>query len=105
MDFFSDDGEHAQAYNQVQNEENKAEWSHQLIAAAAAYEAQKAYGEHCEREGKPQSHEKAREIFAGFAGVAADRLIETKGADFIDREQAKHEAKKQAEQSFNYDAY
>jgi hypothetical protein len=39
--------------------------------------------------GKPQSHEEAKEIMAGFAGAFIDREVETKGLDFIDREKAK----------------
>jgi len=70
---------------QVQNAPHEAKLSHELIAAAASYEvrvliyivshlpnlqwypiyheqAAKAYNEHCDREGQPQSHETAKEI-------------------------------------------
>ena len=52
----------------------------------------------------------AKEILAGLAGVEVDRLAETKGADYIDREKAKHEAKKRSEQLYDqhygqYDNY
>ena len=47
------------ACDQVQNAPHKAQLSHELIAAAASYEAAKAYEQHCERNGKPESHEKA----------------------------------------------
>jgi len=74
---------------QVQNAPHEAKLSHELIAAAASYEvrglmmmmmmmihwsltqltrcvnptqAAKAYNDHCDREGQPQSHEKAKEI-------------------------------------------
>ncbi|GAA6019259.1 hypothetical protein JCM10207_005056 [Rhodosporidiobolus poonsookiae] len=96
--FFNEGSQQAEAYNKVQNEEpHEASWSHELIAGAAAFEAQKAYLEHKEKNGTPQNHEMAKELLAGFAAAAADRLIETKGLDFIDREKAKHEAKKLAE--------
>jgi hypothetical protein len=53
--------------------------SHELIAAAASYEAAKAYEKHCEVNGKPDSHAKAKEILAGFTGAFIDRMVETKG--------------------------
>ena len=53
------------------------------------YQAAKAYEKHCEENGKPDSHAKAKEIMAGFAGAFIDRAIETKGLDFIDKEKAK----------------
>ncbi|BGP18196.1 hypothetical protein JCM10213_009040 [Rhodosporidiobolus nylandii] len=101
----NDNSEQAQAYNTVQNEENKASWTHELLAGAAAFEAQKAYADHCEKNGKPESHAVARELLAGFAGAAADRLIETKGADFVDRERAKYEARRQCEEAVQPDRY
>ena len=100
---------------QVTNAPHKAALSHELIAAAASYEAAKAYEDHCKRNGKPESHEKAKEILwvyvssphlarvayaftlsAGFAGAFIDRAIETKGLDFIDRERAKRDGMLQA---------
>jgi hypothetical protein len=36
--------------------------SHELIAGAASYEAMKAYENHCNENGQPGSHEKAKEI-------------------------------------------
>jgi len=41
----------------------------------------------------------AKELFAGFAAAEADKLIETKGLDFIDREEAQRSARRQAENS------
>ena len=40
----------------VVNAPHKAELSHELLAAAASYEAAKAYEKHCEENGKPDSH-------------------------------------------------
>ncbi|EEB92221.1 hypothetical protein MPER_09301 [Moniliophthora perniciosa FA553] len=94
MGWFSDDSDQAQAYDQVVNAPHKAELSHELIAGAASYEAAKAYEEHCERNGQPESHAKAKEIFAGFAGAFIDRMVETKGLDYIDNEKAKHHGNK-----------
>ncbi|RPD67153.1 hypothetical protein L226DRAFT_565900 [Lentinus tigrinus ALCF2SS1-7] len=105
MGFFSSDSDQAQAYDQVVNAPHKAELSHELIAAAASYEAAKAYENHCEREGKPESHEKAKEIMAGFAGAFIDRMVETKGLDFVDRERAKRHAQTQVEEVVTADSY
>lgn len=46
--------------------------------------------------GKPQSHALAKEVLAGFAGVEADNLIQTKGEDFYDREKVKRQAQDNA---------
>ncbi|KAF5363511.1 hypothetical protein D9756_000974 [Leucocoprinus leucothites] len=93
MGWFSDDSNQAQAWNQYQNTEpHEAKLSHELIAGAASYEAAKAYEEHIEREGKPQSHEQAKEIFAGFVGAFVDREVESKGLNWIDREKVKRHA-------------
>ncbi len=66
--------------------------------------------------GKPVSHQFAKELLVGIAGAEVDRLAETKGLDFIDREKAKHHAKEAAENMYeehyvrgqgadNYDPY
>ncbi|KAI8088796.1 uncharacterized protein BX664DRAFT_331395 [Halteromyces radiatus] len=83
---------YADQHEEVTNAGHKAELSHELIAAAASYEAAKAYEEHCEREGKPDNHAKAKEILAGLTGFAVDRIVETKGLDYIDKAKAKHHA-------------
>ncbi|KAI0375649.1 hypothetical protein BV20DRAFT_933238 [Pilatotrama ljubarskyi] len=105
MGFFSHDSDEAQAYDQVVNAPHKAELSHELIAAAASYEASKAYEEHCAREGKPPSHEKAKELMAGFAGAFVDRMVETKGLDFIDKEKAKRHASQRVDDAVSPDNY
>ncbi|GAA5886627.1 hypothetical protein JCM6882_005838 [Rhodosporidiobolus microsporus] len=104
FDFFGEDGEHAQAAQAVQTQ-HKSSLTHELIAAAAAFEAQKAYARHCEQNGKPESHERARELFAAFAAAEADKLIETRGLDFLDKEEAKRQARQHAEQAVTPDFY
>lgn len=47
------------------------------------------------------SHSFAKELIAGIAGAEVDKLVETKGLDSIDREKAKHHAKRQAEDMYN----
>ncbi|KAF5369930.1 hypothetical protein D9758_001018 [Tetrapyrgos nigripes] len=103
MGWFSDDSDQAQAYNQVVDAPHKAELSHELIAGAASYEAAKAYEKHCEKNGQPASHAEAKELFAGFAGAFIDRMVETKGLDYVDKEKAKHQAHKQAEEQLASD--
>jgi hypothetical protein len=51
--------------------------------------------------GQPVSHAFAKELLAGFAGAEVDKLAETKGEDFFDRERSKHEAKKRAENLYD----
>ncbi|KAI8344145.1 hypothetical protein BC941DRAFT_386588 [Chlamydoabsidia padenii] len=92
-DFFGE--QHEQVHNTP--EEHKAKLSHELIAGAASYEALKAYNEHCEKNGKPVEHARAKELLAGFLGGAVDRLVETKGLDFIDKQKAKRHAQEQVE--------
>jgi hypothetical protein len=51
--------------------------------------------------GKPVSHQFAKELLVGFAGAEAEKLIETKGLDFVDRERAKHQAQQNAEHLYD----
>eukprot|EP00914_Ancora_sagittata_P006098 GHVO01012378.1.p2 GENE.GHVO01012378.1~~GHVO01012378.1.p2 ORF type:complete len:109 (+),score=19.78 GHVO01012378.1:1-327(+) len=101
MGFFSDDSDQAQAYNEVTQAPHKAALSHELIAAAASYEAAKAYEKHVAENGKPTSHAKAKELLAAFSGAFVDHIVETKGLDYIDTAKAKHHAKQQAEEGLN----
>ncbi|KAF6762251.1 hypothetical protein DFP72DRAFT_878368 [Ephemerocybe angulata] len=105
MGWFSDDSDQAQAYETVINAPHKAALSHELIAAAASYEAAKAYENHVAENGQPDNHAKAKEILAGFSGMFIDRIVETKGLDYIDTEKAKHHAKHQAEEALGDQGY
>lgn len=51
--------------------------------------------------GKQVSHAFAKELLAGFVGGEVDKLAETKGADWIDREEAKRHAQRNAEQMYD----
>jgi len=51
--------------------------------------------------GKPVSHQFAKELLVGLAGAEVDKLVETKGLDYIDREKAKRHAKEQAEHLYD----
>ncbi|KAJ2960520.1 hypothetical protein NQZ79_g4126 [Umbelopsis isabellina] len=97
--------QHQQAYEQIQSvdqptEQHKATWTHELIGGAAAFEAMRLYNQRAEKEGKKDDHAFAKEILAGIAGASVDGLVESKGLDFVDREKAKHQATKQAEELY-----
>ena len=60
--------------------------------------------------GKPVNHAFAKELLAGFVGGEVDKLCETKGADWIDRDRTKRQARENAEQMYDqhygqYDQY
>ncbi|MBW0504536.1 hypothetical protein O181_044251 [Austropuccinia psidii MF-1] len=101
MGFFHHDSDEAQQYNDFNeyapHEKHKAKISHELISAAAAYEAAKAWEDHKRRNGEPEDHAKAKEIAAALAGAFVDRSIETHGLDFLDRERAKRQARERVE--------
>ncbi|KAI0805755.1 hypothetical protein GGR55DRAFT_254600 [Xylaria sp. FL0064] len=84
--------------------------SHELIAGGAAFEAMKVFEDRQRSEGKPVNHQFAKEMLVGIAGAEVDKLFETKGLDALDREKAKHQAKRQAEHLYDeqygqYDQY
>lgn len=95
MGWFSEDSDNANAYDQVVNAPHKAELRTELVAAAAAYEAAKAYDKHTADFGQPETHAKAKEMLAAFAGAFVDRIVEEKGLDSFDKEKAKQEANEQ----------
>ncbi|KAI5924084.1 hypothetical protein F4810DRAFT_665597 [Camillea tinctor] len=89
---------------------HESHMSHELIGGAASFEAMKLFEDRQRKEGKPVSHAFAKELIAGIAGAEVDKLVETKGLDMVDRERAKHHAKKQAEEMYEqhygqYDQY
>lgn len=51
--------------------------------------------------GKPVSHAFAKELVAGFAAAEVDKLAETKGEDWFDKEKAKRHAKENAERMYD----
>jgi hypothetical protein len=51
--------------------------------------------------GKPVTHQFAKEMLAGIVGGEVDKLFETKGLDYIDREKAKHQARRNAEELYD----
>ncbi|KAK9239473.1 signal transduction protein [Lipomyces kononenkoae] len=87
--------------NNYTPEEHRAKFSHEAIAGAASFEAFKLFEDRQRREGKPVSHAFAKELLMGIAGAEVDKLIETKGLDFYDRERAKRHAYEQVNQMYD----
>jgi hypothetical protein len=94
-------GESEDAYNQVQQGDNQSSFGHEAIAGAASFGAFKMFEDHQRKEGKTVSHQFAKELLVGFAGAEIDKLAETKGMDFVDRERAQHAAKKNVENMYD----
>ncbi|KAF8552062.1 hypothetical protein OG21DRAFT_1486522 [Imleria badia] len=65
--------------SRVQAAPHNAELSHELIAGAASYEALKA---------------------AGVGGAFIDRLVETKGLDYLDAQKAKKKAEEHYQEHY-----
>lgn len=61
----------------------------------------KAYENHVRNTGEQVSHPMMKEMLAGFAAAEVDKLFESKGLDFLDREEAKRRAVHQAHQLAN----
>ncbi|WPH03853.1 Hypothetical protein R9X50_00673600 [Acrodontium crateriforme] len=92
-------------YNEIQNapEEHKAKFSHELLAGGASFAAFKAFEDHQRNEGKPVSHQFAKELLAGFAGAEVDKLAEGTGRNWVDKEEREHahrKARENAEQMY-----
>ncbi|KAI0727895.1 hypothetical protein C8Q72DRAFT_885922 [Fomitopsis betulina] len=86
-----------QIYNtQYVPEQHQSSWTHEAIAAAAGFEAMKSYENHLRQTGQQPNHAVMKELLAGFAAAEIDKLAETKGLDYIDREKAKRQAVEQA---------
>jgi uncharacterized protein YecA (UPF0149 family) len=90
--------QYQQVYQGPDSEEHKSKFSHELIGGALAYEATKgqsflsylidrphalnrvafddaAYEDHERKNGKPESHARAKEIIAGLVGAEADKCV------------------------------
>ncbi|KAF2816274.1 EXS-domain-containing protein [Mytilinidion resinicola] len=96
-------GESQDNYNQVYNDDqnNQASLGHEVLAGGAAFAGFKAFEDHQRNEGKPVSHQFAKELLAGFAGAEVDKLAETKGEDWFDKEKTKRHAKQNAERLYD----
>ncbi|CAO3695253.1 hypothetical protein G6F56_001250 [Rhizopus delemar] len=94
---------HEQAYNQIENEENKADWTHELLAAAGGFAAMRAYNKKKEEEGaNPENdHHTAKQMLAALAAASVDHLAESKGMDWVDRHKAKKHAEEEAQKIYS----
>ncbi|CAG8805424.1 15702_t:CDS:2, partial [Racocetra persica] len=92
-------GHHDDVYN---DKKHKGHLTHELIAGAAAFEAARHFEKkHEEETGKKDKFAFAKEAFAAFAAAEAEKLIETKGLDAIDKMKAKKHAKESAEKLYD----
>ncbi|KAG0372797.1 MAG: hypothetical protein J3R72DRAFT_396539 [Linnemannia gamsii] len=91
-------GSHEDAHNQIYGgQTHHSQWSHELIAGAAAFEAMKSV-----ERGRPEDkHKLTKEVFAALAGAEADKLFETRGLDALDRERANLQARQEAEKLYD----
>jgi len=96
------EGRNAEAQEYLQNpQQHKSKLSHELIAGAAAFEAMKSYENKRKAEGIQGDHSTAREIIAALAGAEVDKMVETRGLDFVDKERAKQQAQDHAVQAYD----
>ena len=72
------------------------EWTHELLAGAAGFEAMRMYEHHREREGIPEHHELAKELLAGFVGAEIDKHFEQDRYGHLNRREARRLAEEQA---------
>ncbi|KAL7749762.1 hypothetical protein RI367_004638 [Sorochytrium milnesiophthora] len=99
FDFFSNSSN--DNYDQVYNGGNQGSFTHEAIAGAAGFEAMKTFEKHARENGQPENHGFAKEMLAGVASAEVDKLFETKGLDYLDREEAKRQAIAQAQQYYS----
>ncbi|CAG8587525.1 11088_t:CDS:2, partial [Dentiscutata erythropus] len=81
---------------------HKGHLTHEIIAGAAAFEAMKHHEKKKqEQTGQKDKHAFLKEAFVAFAVAEAEKLIETKGLDAVDKAKAKKHAREQAEKLYD----
>ncbi|KAF3920282.1 hypothetical protein AA313_de0208852 [Arthrobotrys entomopaga] len=98
------------ARNSYQEVHHEGKTSHELLAGAAAFAGMYEFEKKQREKGETVNHGFAKELLAAAVGYEVDKLAETKGLDFVDKQKAKHAAKEQAEGMYNqqhggYDEY
>jgi len=93
--------EQRQNYDRVYNQPHEAQFSHEAVAGGAAFMGMREWEKHQERQGQPVNHQFAKEALVGLVGGEVDRLFETKGLDYIDREKTKRHAVDQAQSYYD----
>ncbi|KAH7368732.1 hypothetical protein B0T11DRAFT_326883 [Plectosphaerella cucumerina] len=81
--------------------EHRAKLSHEVVAGGAAFEAMKLFEDRQRRSGEPVKHQFAKELLMGFAGAEVDRLVETKGMDYLDQRRARDQAQERAAELYD----
>jgi Protein of unknown function (DUF3759) len=90
------------AYGEVYDDRrHHDDWTHELLAGAAGFEAMRMYEHHREREGIREHHELGKELIAGFAAAEVDKHFEKRGLRHMDRERARRMAAEQAQFLYN----
>ncbi|KAK4697551.1 hypothetical protein P7C71_g548, partial [Lecanoromycetidae sp. Uapishka_2] len=84
-----------------QQPDNQGSFSHEVLAGGAGFMAMRQYQKHEEANGVAENHTVAKDLMAGFAGAEADKLVETHGENFYDREKMKHDATDQANSCYD----
>ncbi|KAJ6476455.1 hypothetical protein C8R47DRAFT_1323583 [Mycena vitilis] len=107
MSWFGEDSEEAEAYLELTTSPPDVNLPHEIIAAAAAYEAAKAYEAHLKMQERPHSFAKAKEILAALTVILVDRIVESRGFDTIDRAKVTEDANKRNEEKLahSYNEY
>ncbi|KAG6848216.1 hypothetical protein H0H93_002244 [Arthromyces matolae] len=95
MGWFNEDSIQALAYSAVTKESVDVSWNVALIAAAAAYEASKAYENEFAKNNRAPSEENGKAILNNALKGFIDNIVPE--LEDFDREKAKEDAKKQAE--------
>lgn len=88
-------------YDSVYKGNHEAKFSHEAVAGAASFAAVKLFEDRQRREGKPVSHAFAKEALAAIAGGEVDKLFETKGLDYLDRERLRDQAINNAQRGYD----
>jgi hypothetical protein len=73
-----------------------ADVTHEMLAAAAGFEAMRMYEHHRERQGMPVHHELAKELIGGFAAAEVDKHFDQGRFGHLDRGQARTQAQRHA---------
>jgi len=79
-----------------QQPHHESSLTHEGLAAAAGFAAMHAYEAHVRASGQEVSHAKMKEFLAACAAAEVDKLVETKGLDWVDRRKAHKMAEQQA---------
>jgi hypothetical protein len=89
------------AYGQVYGgQAPHADVTHEVLAAAAGFEAMRMYEHHREREGITEHHELGKELMAGFAAAEVDKHFDRGSFGHLDRGQARMMAQQHAQGMF-----